>query len=212
MRQVKLSDNLLKVFFMVIRGIPFYMTLRKNNGLILIGNGARIRNSRSVKSEGRLIVENYAEIQGLSTNGVIFGENVSVGSQAIIRCSGYYSRDVGVGLTVGSNSNIGIQSYIGCGGGVSIGKNVMMGPKVSIHSENHNFSDTDTNMKNQGVRRSTTTIGDNVWLATGCRIMSGVYVGEGSVVAAGAVVTNDVAPNTVVGGVPAKVISDRNLK
>ena len=50
----------------------------------------------------------------------------------------------------------------------------------------------------------------NVWLATGCTILMGVHIGEGAVVAAGAVVTRDVSPYTVVGGIPEKKISDRN--
>lgn len=52
-------------------------------------------------------------------------------------------------------------------------------------------------------------IENNVWLATGCTILMGVHIGEGAVVAAGAVVTRDVSPYTVVGGIPAKKISDR---
>lgn len=207
--KVTLRDCIFKLLPMVVRGLPYYLLFRSNKGLILIGKGVRIRNPSMIHSAGRLIIEDYAEIQGASTNGIKFGKNVSVGSSAVIRPSGYYNRQKGYGLEVGDNSNIGIGSYIGCGGGVVIGNSVMMGPHGSIHSENHNFDRLDQSMKSQGVDRRKTTIEDDVWLAAGVRILSGVTVGASSVVAAGAVVTQDVGQNTVTAGVPARAVSNR---
>ncbi|NND00752.1 MAG: acyltransferase [Gammaproteobacteria bacterium] len=207
-REVKFKDSAIKSLFMVLRGICVYPFI-KGHGLLLIGRGVRIRNPRTISRKGRLIIEDFAEIQGLSARGISFGRNVSIGAFSMIRPSGYYSRAIGEGLTVGDNSNIGIMSYIGCGGGVAIGDNVMMGPKVSIHSENHEFDDTEVDMKSQGVYRAGVVIEDDCWLGAGCRILSGVVLGKGAVVAAGAVVTGNVEPFTVVGGIPARLIKHR---
>lgn len=208
--QVTPKDSLIKIALMLLRGGLMYPFIGNAKGALMIGRGVRIRNAKSISRAGRLIIEDFAEVQGLSTSGINFGKNVSIGAFSIIRPSGYYSRAIGEGLTVGNNSNIGIMSYIGCGGGVTIGDNVMMGPKVSIHSENHEFENTEESIKSQGVSKGSVSIEDDCWLGAGCRILAGVKIGRGSVVAAGAVVTKDVEPFSVVGGIPARLIKERD--
>jgi acetyltransferase-like isoleucine patch superfamily enzyme len=207
--QVSAVDSFAKIFFMLVRGIIRSPGSFISRRVLLVGPGVRIRQIKKLKFSGRLILEDYCEIQCLSLNGVCFGHNCSVGAFSVIRPSGYYSREKGVGLSVGDNSSIGIQCYIGCGGGVSLGKNVMMGPKVTKHSENHVYENPEISMKAQGVARGNVVVEDDVWIGAGARVLAGVTIGRGSIVAAGAVVTGNVKPYTVVGGVPAKVISKR---
>ena len=118
--------------------------------------------------------------------------------------------EAGEGLKVGNNSNIGAYSYIGCSGYIEIGDNVMMGPRVNLMSENHNYSDLNHSMKSQGVTRSYIIIEDDVWIGVNSTILAGVRIGSGSIIAAGAVVTKDVPKNSIVGGIPAKIIRSRN--
>lgn len=87
-------------------------------------------------------------------------------------------------------------------GGITIEDDVMIGPRVSITSENH---PTDIETRKSMVP-SSVLIKKNVWIGASATILPGVTVGENSVVAAGALVNKDVPPNTVVAGVPAKVI------
>lgn len=87
-------------------------------------------------------------------------------------------------------------------GGIVIDDNVMIGPKVSIVSENHPVQPEYRNT----MLPSKVTIKKNVWIGAGAIILPGVTIGENSVIAAGAVVTKDVPANTLVGGVPAKFI------
>ncbi len=109
--------------------------------------------------------------------------------------------DRGATLTVGKNSRInGV--HISASNRVVIGQNVRMAPYTIImdsdyHDINNHFSD--------GVNLPI-IIEDNVWLALRSTVLKGVTIGEGAVVAAGALVTKDVPPYTVVAGVPAKVI------
>ena len=84
-----------------------------------------------------------------------------------------------------------------------------MGPNVQIFSENHNFNSFDKTIREQGVTKQAVVIGNNCWLGAGCTILSGVTVGDGCVIAAGSIVTKSVPPNSVVAGVPAKVIKNR---
>lgn len=199
-----------KVVPMMLRGIWWKLFLRQASGLLLVGKGVSIRNPQYITLGRNFAAEDYCEIQGLSVQGLWFGDRVTVGRFAMIRPSGYYGRDIGVGLRVGSRSNIGANCYIGCSGGIEIGENVMMSPGVSLFAENHNFSRTDIPMKDQGVTRKTIVIENDCWLASGCTILSGVRVGQGAIVAAGAVVVSDVPPFAIVGGIPAKVIGWRN--
>src|ERR1700693_2796876 len=90
-----------------LRGLVLKPRLGRCEGLPLVGRGVRVRNPHLIRCGSGFVVEDYAELQGLSRNGLNFGANVVVGSGAQIRPSGYYGRDVGIGLVVGDNSNIG---------------------------------------------------------------------------------------------------------
>ena len=85
----------------------------------------------------------------------------------------------------------------------------MISPRVSIYSENHNFGDSERPMIEQGVSRSFVKIEDDCWIAANSILLAGVTVGKGSIVAAGAVVTKDVPPFSIVAGNPAQVIRSR---
>jgi acetyltransferase-like isoleucine patch superfamily enzyme len=198
-----------KIGPMFMRGLWWRIWVKRSQGLVLIGEHVTIRNPQCISVGRDFVAEDYSEIQGLSKEGIVFGDHVTIGRFAMIRPSGYYGREIGVGLKVGHHSNIGPYCYIGCSGRVEIGSNVMMSPRVSIYAENHNYGRTDIPMKEQGVTREQTIIEDDCWIASNSIILGGVRVGCGAVVAAGTVVTEDVPAYTIVGGVPAKVIGYR---
>jgi len=198
-----------KVLPMLLRGLWWRVWLRRASGFILVGRHVAIRNPQYISVRGNFVVEDYSEIQGLSKDGISFGEHVTIGRFAMIRPSGYYGREIGDGLTVGDYSNIGAYCYIGCSGRIIIGDNVMISPGVSLYAENHRFDRLDIPMRDQGVVREPITIEDDCWLASGSTILAGVHIGEGAIVAAGAVVTRNVPSYAIVAGVPASVKSWR---
>ena len=177
--------------------------------MVLVGKGASIRYAKYLEAGSDLIVEDYAEINCLSKQKIIFGNRVSIGKFAIIRPSNSYGGEIGDGLKIGDNSNVGPYSYIGCSGYIEIGNNVMISPRVSIYAENHVFDRTDKTMKEQGVKKQFVKIEDDCWIAANSIILAGVTIGRGSVVAAGSVVSSDVPPYCVVAGVPARIIKQR---
>ena len=193
-----------------IRGCFHRIFFSKANGLLFIGKGVSLRYANHLEAGKDLIIEDYAEINCLSKQKVILGDRVTIGKFAIIRPSNIYGGEIGEGLKIGNNSNIGPYCYIGCSGYIEIGNNVMISPRVSIYAENHVFEQTDMTIKEQGVMRQFVKIEDDCWIAANSIILAGVTVGRGSVVAAGSVVTIDVPPFSVVGGVPAKIIKNRN--
>jgi len=91
-------------------------------------------------------------------------------------------------------------------GGITIEDNVLIAPKVSLLSEAHSISP----QSRQSLVPGSIHIKKNAWIGAGATILPGVTIGENAIVAAGAVVSKDVAANTIVGGIPAKIIKAIN--
>lgn len=105
-------------------------------------------------------------------------------------------------LIIGNNTRI-IGAHLSVTSTMRIGSNVQIAPNCVIID--NDFHTVDNHFADKG-HISPITIEDNVWITMNCLIMKGVTIGEGAVIAAGAVVTKNVPPYTLVGGVPAKVI------
>lgn len=98
---------------------------------------------------------------------------------------------------------------MGCAGGIEIGDDTIIGNYVSFHSENHNFQVRDIPIRLQGVNRKGIKIGQNCWIGAKATILDGTQIGNGCVIAAGAVVSGIFPDNVVIGGVPARIIKNR---
>ena|SRR5699024_886543 len=113
-------------------------------------------------------------------------------------------------ITIGNNSGIGSNSQIQ--GPTVIGDNVMMGPDVIIYTTNHETSNINIPMIEQGFARpKQVIIGNDVWIGSRVTILPGVRVGDGAIIGASALVTKDVEPYSVVGGNPANVLKSRKF-
>ena len=110
-------------------------------------------------------------------------------------------------LHIGEHTGINRGFFVNAGGGVTIDSWVLIGPGVTIYSQNHDLDgDPSLPLARRGDIRAQVHVGRGAWLAANVTVLPGVTVGEGAVVAAGAVVTHDVTPFTVVAGVPARQI------
>ena len=107
-------------------------------------------------------------------------------------------------VTIGDYTRIGIHCTVI--GPVCIGHHVNLAQGITVTALNHNFADTNRRIDEQGISTKPVVIGDDVWIGANAVILPGVTIGRHVVVAAGAVVTKDVPENTIVAGVPAKVI------
>ncbi len=110
-------------------------------------------------------------------------------------------------IEIGNNSAIGLNARVS--GPLSIGDDVMMGPNVSIYTQNHETENIYKPMRLQTAPKEKVTIGNDCWIGANAVILPGVTIGNGVIIGAGAVVTRDVPDYAVVGGVPAKVIKMR---
>ncbi|HDR9763990.1 TPA: sugar O-acetyltransferase [Burkholderia cepacia] len=109
----------------------------------------------------------------------------------------------GTGMKLGRNVFVNQNCTFYDLGGLAIGDDVMIGPNVSLITSGH---PVEPSRRRDFVVAKPIVIERNVWIGAGATIIGGVTVGENSVVAAGAVVTRDIAPNVLVGGNPAAVI------
>lgn len=108
------------------------------------------------------------------------------------------------GLTIGDYSRINRDCCLDARGSLRIGANVSISPEVVILTASHRVDDPQFRVETRSV-----VIEDNVWIGTRALILPGVTLGRGSVVSAGAVVTRDVPPLTIVAGVPARQVGTR---
>lgn len=110
--------------------------------------------------------------------------------------------DCGKNITVGKNVFINTGCRFQDQGGIRIGDHVLIGHNVVLATLNHDFAP----YNRATMHPAPIHIEDRVWIGANATVVPGVTIGENSIVAAGAVVTKDVPPNTIVGGVPAKVL------
>lgn len=127
----------------------------------------------------------------------------SLGDYSVIESFACINNAVG-DVVIGDHTRIGLHNTII--GPVDIGNHVNLAQGITVTALNHNFSDTNKRIDEQGVSTNPVTIEDDVWVGANAVILPGVTIGEHCVVAAGAVVTKDVPPHSLVVGVPAKVI------
>jgi acetyltransferase-like isoleucine patch superfamily enzyme len=137
--------------------------------------------------------------------GVEIGPNTLVMHGAVLHV--YNFRNLPhAGIHIGHDSLIGEYTVIRGQGGVTLGNRVYTSPHTQIIAVNHVFDDPGRPFIEQGITAEGIVIEDDVWLGSAAVVTDGVHIGRGAVVAAGAVVTHDVPPHSVVGGVPARVL------
>lgn len=127
----------------------------------------------------------------------------SLGDYSVIESFCCINNAVG-DVLIGDYTRIGLHNTVI--GPVTIGSHVNLAQGITVTALNHNFEDPNKRIDEQGISTTPVTIEDDVWIGANAVVLPGVTIGNHSVVAAGAVVTKDVPPHSLVAGVPAKVI------
>jgi len=189
----------LKAFFLTTRHLTRKLTNKLYTFYYLIKYCFSISSS-----EGVLIYKGFKLINFSNKTkslNVMLKKNSRIKFNVIIQGTGTF--------ILGENSYLSHGTIIGVNDKIIIGDNVMIAANVSMRDTNHNFSDKNISMINQGLISKPIYIQDNVWIGHGAVITNGVTLKTGAIVAANAVVTKDVPVNAIVGGVPAKVLKYR---
>ena len=197
-----------KYGWMMVRGKFFALGHNNISKNIFVGKNVKILEKRYLKVGSKVKLHTGVYIDALSTDGVKIGDDVVIGRDVRIECTGGL-QNIGKGLTIGNRSTFGNDCFFGAAGGIEIGEDVVAGQFIRFHSENHNYNDLITLIKNQGVTRKGIKIGNNCWIGSGAIFLDGSELGDGCVVAANAVVNKKFSANSVVAGIPSKVIKVR---
>lgn len=171
---------------------------------IRFGAGVTFLNPEAIKLGDKNFVDDGVYLDARSGYGIETGENVRICNGAYLvphQAKGY--------IRIGSNSYIGARSQVFGHGGVEIGDYVLAAPGLMIVPYQHEFGDKEKMIAHQGGETGVVAIEDDVYLGQSVKVLHGVRIGKGSVIGAGSVVTKDVAPYTVVAGVPARALRKR---
>lgn len=131
-----------------------------------------------------------------------FYRRFSLGSHSVVESFSCINNAVG-DVIIGDHTRIGLHNTII--GPVTIGSHVNLAQGITITALNHNFNDTTRRIDEQGITTCPVVLGDDIWIGANAVVLPGVTIGSHSVIAAGAVVTKDVPPNSLAAGVPAVV-------
>ena len=203
-----------QAFFFILGWIPtiigvglrglFYRLILHMDGLAAIENNVRLRFANLIRL-GQGVYLDQGTYLHACPGGITIGAGTIVMHGAILHVYNFRNLPHS-GISIGRNSLIGEYCVIRGQGGVQIGDRVYTSPFSQIIAVNHVFEDPARPFVDQGITAEGIVIEDDVWIGAGAIVTDGVRIGKGAVVAAGAVVTADVPPHTVVGGVPAKPI------
>jgi len=198
--------TLVKGMFKAIQSAIRFIT-RLNWRYAEIGPGsavsflARVRGHQNIFLGSNVIVRQGAEID--ATNGTVrLGDNVII-------CSGAKILTYGGNIILGKDCTVNPYVILYGHGNLRIGDSVRIAAGTIVIPANHKFDRTDVPIWRQGVNRLGIEIGNDVWIGSNACILDGVNIGDGVVVGAGSVVTCNIEPRTVVGGVPARVLKRR---
>ena len=144
----------------------------------------------------------HLSISGMRNIGL--GSAVRLGRGCIL-CASCGKLRIGDFSALSPNVDVGADN-----GEILLGRQVAVGPGTVIRAANHCFARCDVPIMAQGHTPGRVIIDDDVWIGANCVITPGVHIGRGAVVGAGAVVTRDVPPFSIVGGVPARLIGWRD--
>lgn len=138
-----------------------------------------------------------------------YPKNIRIGAQVVIKSDVHVCPcNQNAIVDIGSRTSLGFYTFIYASAGVKIGDDCMIAPFVYIVDSDHG-NRKGVPMNRQPNAAKPISIGNDVWIGSHAVILAGVNISDGAIIAAGAVVKDDIPPNTIVGGVPARILGER---
>jgi acetyltransferase-like isoleucine patch superfamily enzyme len=171
---------------------------------VVFGQNVVLRHPHKIHIGDNVIIDDNCLIdaKGESNAGIRIASGVFVGRNTILSC-----KNGDIDLSEGAN--IGFNCEIFSASRVRIGRNVLVAAYCYLIGGDHDFSDTSRPVLEQGRTSSGITVGDGSWLGAGAKVLDGVEIGAHAVVGAGAVVRESIPERATAVGVPARVVGQR---
>jgi serine acetyltransferase len=192
---------------LVLRRITYRWLLGSMGRGVTFGHGVVLRHPMKIHLGDGVVVDDLVllDAKGHSNSGIHVGRGGFLGRGTILSC-----KDGDIRL--GDHANIGFNCEIFSGSTVTVGKHALFAAYTYLVGGGHDFEHAGVPVIEQARRSRGITLGDNVWLGTGAKVLDGVTIGSGAVVGANAVVTSDLPDGAVAVGVPARVVRTRDAE
>jgi acetyltransferase-like isoleucine patch superfamily enzyme len=189
---------------LVLRKALYPLLLGSSGHDVVFGQGVVLRHPHKIRIGDRVILDDQVvlDAKGVSNHGITLGEGVFVGRGTILSCK---DGDIVLGARV----NLGFHCEVFSGSRVEVGEDGLFAAYAYVVGGGHEFERTDLAVLEQPRTSRGVTLGRNVWLGAGAKVLDGVRVGDHVVVGAGAVVTDDLPDGSVAVGIPARVVRSR---
>lgn len=171
---------------------------------VAFGHGVVLRHPAKIRLGNDVVVDDLVvlDAKGQANRGIDVGNGVFIGRGTILSC-----KDGDIAL--GDHTNIGFHCEVFSASRVTVGRHGLFAAYTYLVGGGHEFDRAGVPVIDQERSSRGITLGDNVWLGTGTKVLDGVTVGRDVVVGAGAVVTDDLPDGAVAVGVPARVVRRR---
>jgi acetyltransferase-like isoleucine patch superfamily enzyme len=199
-----LAGNLPGALGLAVRGALYRGLFRKLGRGAALGRGIALRHPLRISIGDGVMIDDLCVLDARgSAAGIEIGDGALVSRDTILCCKE-------APITIGARANFGWRCVVSSVGGVEIGEAALLAGDCYVGGGRYHVEDRGRSIAEQGhYSRGPVVIGARSWIGARAVVLDGVRVGEGAVVAAGAVVTEDVAPFSIVGGVPARPIRER---
>ena len=191
-----------------LKGAIYQLLYTSFNGRLVLSRGAVFANPKLIKINQLCRIGAFSVVRSYTKDGIVLGKNFSLGAYSSLS-NGFNIFSSPGRLTIGDDVGIGEYAYICAVAPVIIGNDTIVGQYLSIHPQNHHFDKKSILIRQQGTSELGVNIGANCWIGSKVTFLDGSSVGDGCVVAAGAVVTKDFPGNVIIAGNPARVLRER---
>jgi len=190
---------------LVLRRFTYPLILGSVGRNVTFGQGMVLRHPAKIHVGNDVTFDDLVvlDAKGTSNRGITVGHGVFVGRGSILSCK---DGDI----VLGDQVNIGFHSEIFSGSRVEVGRYGLFAAYTYLVGGGHEFSRPDVPVILQPRTSRGITLGENVWLGTGAKVMDGVRLGRDVIIGAGAVVTEDVPDGSIAVGIPARVVRSRD--
>ena len=189
---------------LLLRKIMYPWLLGSVGRNVVFGQGVVLRHPSKIRIGDDVTIDDLVvlDAKGESNHGIDIGRGVFLGRGTILSCK---DGDI----VLGDHSNLGFHCEVFSGSRVTVGRHGLFAAYVYLVGGGHEFENADVAVIDQERSSRGITLGDNVWLGTGAKVLDGVSLGHDVVVGANGVVTSDLPDGAIAAGVPARVLRRR---
>jgi len=201
---VQFSQHIPGAFGLAMRKWLYPKLLGSCGRNVIFGQNVVLRHPHKIHIGDNVMIDDncLVDAKGTSNQGIRIGTGVFVGRNTILSCKNG-------NITLADGANIGFNCEVFSASDVSIGRNTLLAAYCYLIGGDHDMTDPEAAVIEQGRKSVGVHVGDGAWLGAGAKILDGVNIGDLAVIGAGAVVRVSVPAGAIAAGVPAKVIGQR---